>query len=175
MRILGICGSLRAQSSNLAALEAAARLAPPPLELVFYRGLAGLPHFNPDLDGEQPPEPVTALRQAIADAQAIVICSPEYARGVAGALKNALDWLVSSAEFPGKAVAVINASQRATEADAALRLTLQTMSANLVTAASITLPLLGRNLDADGIVADAELSGQLSQALQDLKQAISVP
>ncbi|MCF3947875.1 NAD(P)H-dependent oxidoreductase [Acidiphilium iwatense] len=92
------------------------------------------------------------------------MCSPEYARGVAGVMKNALDWLVSSLEFPGKPVAVINASQRATCADAHLKLTLATMSARLVEAASITLPLLGRNLDADGIVSDDALSAQLRTA-----------
>jgi NAD(P)H-dependent FMN reductase len=172
MRILGICGSLRAQSSNLAALEAAALLAPPPLEIVLYRGLAELPHFNPDLDGERPPEPVMSLRQAVAGAQALLICSPEYASGVAGVLKNALDWLVSCVEFPGKPVAVINASPRATHADAALRLTLETMAAHLIPEASITLPLLGRNLDARGIIADAALCGQLSSALQSLSRAL---
>ena len=149
------------------------RLAPPPLEIVLYRGLGELPPFNPDLDGERPPEPVVALRQAIAGAQALLISSPEYARGVSGVLKNVLDWLVSSFEFPGKPVAVINASQRATHADAALRLTLETMSANLIKEALITLPLLGRNLDADGIIADTELSGQLSAALQALSQALT--
>jgi chromate reductase len=102
-----------------------------------------------------------------------MISSPEYARGVAGSLKNALDWLVGSTEFPGKPVAVINVSPRASHADAALRLTLQTMSAEIIEDASITLPLLGRNLDAQGIVADAELSAQILSALQALKRAIA--
>jgi chromate reductase len=137
------------------------------------RGLADLPHFNPDLDGEKPPLSVIALREAIAGAQALMISSPEYARGVAGSLKNALDWLVGSTEFPGKPVAVINVSPRASHADAALRLTLQTMSAEIIEDASITLPLLGRNLDAQGIVADAELSAQILSALQALKRAIA--
>ncbi len=173
MRILALCGSLRAQSSNLSALQAARRLAPPPMEIVIFGGLADLPHFNPDIDTESLPEAVRALREAIGDAQGLLICSPEYARGVAGVMKNALDWLVSSFEFPGKPVAVINASQRATHADAALRLTLTTMSAELVEEASITLPLLGRGLDADGIVADPDLSARLSKALNTFAEATS--
>ena len=80
-----------------------------------------------------------------------------------------LDWLVGSAEFPDKPVAVINASQRSTHADASLRLILDTMSARLVTAASITLPLLGRGLDADGIIADPDLSARLRAALASLR------
>ncbi len=171
LRILAVSGSLRAASSNTAVLRAAARLTPPGVDLVLYDGLAALPFFDPDLDGEAPPAPVLRLRAEIGRCDALLVCSPEYARGVAGALKNALDWLVSSSEFPGKPVAVINASQRATHADASLRLILDTMSARLVAPASITLPLLGRGLDADGIVAEAELSASLRAALLALRDA----
>jgi chromate reductase, NAD(P)H dehydrogenase (quinone) len=172
MRILAISGSLRANSSNTAVLMAAARLAPRGTEIILYDGLAGLPHFNPDLDTDDPPAPVRALRRDIGQSDGLLISSPEYARGVPGALKNALDWLVSSREFPEKPTALVNASQRSTHADAQLRVTLTTMSARLIEAASITLPLLGRGLDADGIVADAELSAQLRAALDRFAEAI---
>ena len=171
MRILGISGSLRAASTNTAVLRAAVLLARTCDEVVLFRGLGTLPHFDPDRDGDDAPEPVRHLRRAIGDCDALVICSPEYARGVPGVLKNALDWLVASPEFPGKPVAVVNASQRATHADASLRLILETMSGRLVEPACITLPLLGRNLDADGIVADPQLSGALRAALHALADA----
>lgn len=173
MHVLAISGSLRVRSSNTAVLGAAARLAPAGMEIVPYHGLAGLPHFNPDLDNDDPPQAVRALRREIGRCHGLLISSPEYARGVAGAMKNALDWLVSSTEFPQKPVAVINASQRATHADAQLRLTLATMSARLVEAASITLPLLGRDLDAEGILGDAELSAQLRAALSRFADALA--
>ena len=127
---------------------------------------------NPDIDAEPHPAAVARLREAIGGADGLLICSPEYVRGVAGAMKNALDRLVSSFEFPGKPVAVVNASQRSTHADAAQKLTLVTMSARLVEDASMTLPLLGRNLDADGIVADRELSIELREALEVFAEAI---
>ena len=174
MRILAISGSLRSQSANTAVVRAAVKLAPPGTDIAIYEGLAALPHFNPDLDDDRPPAPVLALRRQIGLSQGLLICSPEYARGVAGTMKNALDWLVGSAEFPEMPVALVNASQRATSADAHLRLTLTTMSARLVETASITLPLLGRNLDADGIVADGVLSGQLRAALEEFARAIAV-
>ncbi len=167
-RILAISGSLRDASTNTAVVRAAARLARPGQVVVRYAGLGALPHFNPDLDGDAPPGPVLHLRHEIGRCDALLICSPEYARGVPGVLKNALDWLVASSEFPGKPVAVINASQRATHADASLRLTLETMSARVVAAASPTLPLLGRGLDADGIVADVDLSRAILRALDAL-------
>ncbi|PLP61163.1 FMN reductase [Mesorhizobium loti] len=175
MNILAICGSLRARSTNLAVLEAAKLLAPADMQITIFGGLAALPHFNPDLDTEDPPETVRSLREAIGRADGLIICSPEYARGVAGVTKNALDWLVSSFEFPAKPIAVINASQRSTHADAALRLTLETMSARLIKEASITMPLLGRGLDAAGIAADEELSTQLRQALAQVQHVVAAP
>jgi len=165
MRVLAISGSLRAQSSCTSLLQAAARLAPSGMEIVFYEGLAALPHFNPDLDTDRPPEPVRLLREEIGRCQGLLLSSPEYARGVAGSFKNALDWLVGSLEFPGKPVALLNASPRARQADAQLRLTLATMSARLSEKASVTVALPGRNLDAGEIVADADRSGLLRAAL----------
>jgi chromate reductase len=172
MRILAISGSLRANSSNTAVLRAMARLAPDGVDIALFDGLAGLPFFNPDLDGDQVPQPVAAFRALIGGADGIVISSPEYARGVAGVMKNALDWLVASLEFPNKPVALINTSARATHALAALTLTLETMSARLVREASITLPLLGTANDADSIAANAELADPLRNALDRYVRAI---
>jgi len=172
MRILAIAGSLRARSSNRTVLEAARLLAPVRIEIVLFDRLGELPLFNPDLDRDPPPPPVAHLRAAIGDADGLLICSPEYARGVSAVLKNALEWLVSSHEFPDKPVAVINASQRSSDADSQLRLILETMSARLIEPASITIPMLGRVLDAAGLVEDAMLGEALRQALIDFADAI---
>jgi len=101
-----------------------------------------------------------------------LISSPEYARGVAGVMKNALDWLVGSQEFPGKPVALINTSPRANHALASLTLTLETMSAQLVEEASITLPLLGTVNDAESIATNPELTAPLRSALEHFVGAI---
>jgi chromate reductase len=172
MKILAISGSLRAVSSNTAVLRAAARLAPAGVDITIYDGIACLPFFNPDIDGDQVPGAVAAFRGLIGDADGILISSPEYARGVAGVLKNALDWLVASFEFPNKPVALINTSPRATHALAALTLTLETMSAKLVGDASITLPLLGTANDEMSIVADNELAEPLRTAITRFAAAI---
>ena len=103
----------------MAALQAAQLLAPPEMTITIFDGLAKLPYFNPDMDDENPPDVVAAMRGAVGEADGLLICSPEYARGVAGVLKNGLDWLVGSLEFPNKPVAVINASPRSVHADAA--------------------------------------------------------
>ncbi len=103
MRLLAISGSLRATSSNAALVRAAARLAPDGVTIEIYDGLATLPHFSPDLDAEPPPAPVAALRAAVGRNDGLVIATPEYAHGMPGSLKNALDWLVSATEPIDKA------------------------------------------------------------------------
>lgn len=169
MRILGLCGSLRRVSSNAALLEAAARVAPAEIEVVRERAVAELPHFNPDLEGRESPV-VLAFRGRLREADAVIVSSPEYAHGVPGALKNALDWVVGSGELSGKPVALFNASPRASLAQAALAEILRTMDARVIDAAAVTLPLLGRNLTAEQIAADAEMAAVLRAALAELQR-----
>jgi chromate reductase, NAD(P)H dehydrogenase (quinone) len=171
VRLLAISGSLRASSSNSQLVDALVSLAPAGIEVDVYRGLDALPHFNLDLDGDAPPDAVADLRQRIGACDGLIICSPEYAHGVAGAMKNALDWLVPSVEFPGKPVALINAAPDAHYAQAHMRETLTVMSAQLVDTASIAVPLQGRGLSAQQIVGDADLAAALRAALSALATA----
>lgn len=172
--LLGISGSLRARSINTEVLRAAALVAPPSVRIALFGGLAELPHFNPDLeaDGAGLPAAVQALRARVAAADGLFICSPEYAHGVPGALKNALDWLVSGSEIPYKPIGLLNASPRSTHAQASLAETLRTMSTELVPGASIDLPLSGRRLDAAGIAADPALAQLLRRAVEALAGAV---
>lgn len=172
MRILAISGSLRAASSNSRLIAALKHLAPPGVELVIYDGLGDLPHFNPDLDGDVLPGPAE-LRRQIGLCDGLVICSPEYAHGVAGSMKNALDWLVPSLEFPETPVALINASPHAVHADAHMRETLALMNARLVEAASITIPLQGQPLTLDQLAAHPDLGPRIAAALTAFTTAIA--
>jgi chromate reductase, NAD(P)H dehydrogenase (quinone) len=97
-----------------------------------------------------------------------VICSPEYAHGVPGSLKNALDWLVSGVELSEKPVAVITATPFSTHALAQLIETLRTMNARVIADACVTLPAAARGLDVDGLTAHAVIAGLLRQALDAL-------
>jgi NAD(P)H-dependent FMN reductase len=165
IRLLAVCGSLRTASTNQALLEAAARLAPPGMIIDLFEGLAELPPFNPDIDSETPPPAVALWRGEIGISEGLLISSPEYARGVPGTLKNALDWLVSSEVFPGKPVALFNASERGVAMQASLRLILETMSARLVETAMLTVPLLGKQTDAAAIAADPHHARKIQVAL----------
>ena len=165
MNILAISGSLRHTSSNTRLLRALSQLAPAPITVMLYEGLGNIPPFNPDLDTEQVAASVTDFRAQLRAADAVVICSPEYAHGVSGVLKNALDWIVSSGEFMDKPVGLINASPRSTYAQAALTETLTVMMADVIPEASPAVPLAGRSLDEAGIIADPELAGLLRTVL----------
>ena len=129
-RIVALSGSLRAVSINTALLREIAARAPEwfAVDLV---PLGGLPLFNPDLESELP-EAVASFRADVCAADALIIASPEYAHGVSGVLKNALDWLVGCEDFAGKPVLVLNTAPRAHHAVAALRETLSTMAAWLI-------------------------------------------
>ena len=167
MNVLAICGSLRAASINAALLRAAARLSPPEMRVRPLSGIGELPLFNPDLEHHRP-VPVATYQAEVTSADALLIASPEYAHGVTGTIKNALDWLVSFEPFADKAVAVLNTSPRAHHADDALRETLKTMSAVVVEQASITVPLLGAHLTEDGMVEDPTISRTIRGALEAL-------
>lgn len=175
VRVLGISGSLRSASSNSALVRAAVRLAPVGVEVSIYRELADIPPFNPDLDTEPVPAPVFRFRAVLQASDAILISSPEYAHGVSGVLKNALDWLVGSGELMDKPIAVINASARATHAHASLCETLATMSGRVIEDASITIPLAGTAVDADGNLSDTDLSASLTSAIKALAHAARTP
>src|SRR5207248_10742882 len=108
MRILAISGSLRTGSSNTILLRAAVALAPAAFEVGVYEGLATLPHLNPDLDNEAAPPPVVDFRSQLQDSDGVLISSPEHAHGDAGALNDALDWVVASAEVHDKPVALVH-------------------------------------------------------------------
>ena len=170
IHILGISGSLRAKSSNTTLLRAAANLASSrDMSITVYGALGELPHFNPDLEGTEPPS-VIKFRDELQNCDGVLISSPEYAHGVPGVLKNALDWIVGSGELVDKPVALLNASPRSTYAQASLRET-TVMSGQLVEEASVTVPLLGKNMNETDIVSDQDMSSILGVSLEAFANA----
>lgn len=167
MRIFALCGSLRAKSTNLSLLTAARELAGESFHI--YRDLGGLPHYNADVEEAGIPDRVAALRRYVQDASVVLISSPEYARGVPGSLKNALDWLVGGPEFYAKPYALWSASDRAVNVDAALRLTLDTMSGRRCEAGCVTLPLLGKRPTPAEILAHPAHRRAIESALAALR------
>jgi NAD(P)H-dependent FMN reductase len=171
-RVLAISGSLRAQSSNTDALRAAAMVGAPSIEVTLFEGVGSLPHFNPDLDlaGSDVPDAVHRFRTQIGFADGLLISSPEYAHGVPGSLKNALDWLVSAPEMLYKPVVLLNISVRATYAYASLAETLRTMSTMLVETEPIDLPPPGKRRDPASIAATPEFATRVQKDFDALSE-----
>jgi chromate reductase, NAD(P)H dehydrogenase (quinone) len=129
VNILAISGSLQSGSSNVALLDALQRLQRNDVEVTRYPSLGDLPHFNPDLQDRPGADPVGTFRAAVQAADGLLIATPEYAHGMPGVLKNALDWLVGTGELYGKAVVVLSAAPSETRAGNARAWTEQTLRA----------------------------------------------
>jgi len=172
IKLLALCGSLRKASLNAMLLRAMQRIAPDDITIDIYPSLGNLPLFNPDIEHTDPGS-VIALRDSIIGADGLIIASPEYARGVSGVMKNALDWMVGNESFVNKPVMLLNASPRAHHALDSLRLTLQTMSAVVVDEAYVAVQVLGAKLVEDDIVNNAEMGNTVISALQAFKSVIN--
>ncbi|MES2375805.1 MAG: NADPH-dependent FMN reductase [Bacteroidota bacterium] len=151
-KILAISGSLRQGSSNHAILTYLGSIVPADIEYTIYNDLALIPAFDPGLDTDTPPTSVVALRQLLTDADGLIICTPEYAFGVPGSLKNMLDWLVSSSTLVDKPVALITASLGGEHAHASLLLTLGALSARLSDDTSLLIQFVRSKVGADGTI-----------------------
>jgi chromate reductase len=164
IKILAIVGSLRATSSNHMVVNHLARLVPNEIDFQIYDGMGKLPLFD---DSETTPPAVQSLRDQLQAADAILICTPEYAFGVPGALKNALDWTVSSGELVNKPVALITASTGGDKAHAALLNILEALSARVATDARLLISFIRAKLK-NGEVSDADTLRALKAVLTAL-------
>jgi chromate reductase len=170
IKILAISGSLRSASSNTCVLRAIANMAPQNIAITIYDGLDSLPFFSPERDIENAHSSVTDLRKQIQNSHAVIVCTPEYAFGVPGALKNALDWTVSSGDFSRKPLALISASPLATGADkahTALLLTFKALDAITNEATKLIIPTIYKKLDGNRIT-DEETKQKLSDLIYGL-------
>jgi chromate reductase, NAD(P)H dehydrogenase (quinone) len=170
MKVLLISGSTRAGSTNTAALATAAALAPREVTTVLYRGLATLPAFNPDHDGELVPEPVAELRREIRGMDAVLFCTPEYAGTLPGSLKNLLDWTVGGGELYEKPVAWINvaAANRGHGAHETLATVLGYVGAAVIEPACRHISVDRSAIDSDGMVTDPRFRTAIAEVWDDL-------
>ena len=175
MDLLAISGSLRLDSSNTALLRAIMALAPADLRVTLYADLAGLPPFDPGLEPEAAPDPVQAFRDQVRAADGVIICTPEYAHGMPGILKNALEWTVASGEFVDKPVAALSSSPTTSGGEKALAWLTQTlavMSAHIVQDVSKPIPFGRSRVRSDGEIVDPALALTLQSVLDGLASAV---
>lgn len=156
--VLAISGSVRANSTNLALLQAIQRYAPDEINIDLYSSLDTLPIFSPDLEEPHRPENAMQLIDLINSADGLIISSPEYVRAIPGGLKNAIDWLVSDQAIINKPIALVHASHRGDDMLASLRLVLSTVSSAFQQDIFLHLPLMSMSTD--------EISNHLAENTQ---------
>lgn len=179
MRILGIAGSVRRGSHNRRLLRAAGDMLPPGVDFVEWEGLAGLPIFDEDLETTPPPA-VADFLDAVAEADGLLIATPEYNASVPGGLKNALDW--ASRPFPDsvlreKPSAVIGASTGlfgAVWAQAEVRKALKASGAHVLES-ELPVGMADSAFTTDDTLADGELAARLDDVLGDLLREVGSP
>ena len=173
MKILGIAGSLREGSYNRSLLRAARELLPADVELAEF-DIRGLPFYDGDVEAAGDPEPVVALKDAIREADALLIATPEYNRGVPGALKNAVDWASRpplSSPLTGKPVAIIGASTGrggTARAQEHLRSALEFSRAEVLEQPELLVPEAYLHFDQHGELADEGIRAELAELLDTL-------
>ncbi len=136
-----------------------------------YPDVAALPHFNPDHDQEPLPPAVATLRAAIASADAVVFCTPEYAGTLPGSFKNLLDWTVGGTEISDKPVAWVKVAadaRRGEGAHAALATVLGYVQARVIDDACRHIPIARDTVSANGILTDPATRTAIAQTLHDL-------
>jgi chromate reductase len=172
MRVLGISGSVRRGSHNTTLLQAAARLLPSGVELVEFNRLKEIPVYDND-EEHLPPAAVEELKAAIADADAVLIATPEYNHSIPGGLKNALDWVsrpIDTTPLKGKPAAVVGASTGlfgAVWAQAEVRKVLGAIGSRVVDE-ELPVGLADEAFAADGTLADSDLEATFEEILDEL-------
>lgn len=170
-KIIAIPGSLRQDSVNLNLIRSIAQLYLDKLDITIFEGLSDIPHFNPDLDNENPPENVSNFRRQLKHADGILICTPEYAMGVPGTLKNAIDWTVSSMEFSHKPVALITASTAGQKAHQSLINTLTIIEVDISSGSHLLISHAKSKVKGDKII-DPETLEQIKKLMESLINSI---
>lgn len=171
--LLALSGSLRTDSANATILRALAAQVPAGVQFVFYENLAAIPPFAPAPDETEPPAAVTDLRRQVAAADGVIVCTPEYAFGIPGALKNALDWTVGTGEFLGKPMGLITASLVGDKAHQALAWVFEALGANVVPGATLLISGVRTKVGA-ARVTDSATRQALDAVLRALLAAIPV-
>jgi NAD(P)H-dependent FMN reductase len=172
LKILAISGSTRQASSNLLLIKEIEILSSELFEIEVYDKLALLPHFNPDDDNELAPQVIVDFRNTLRNAEGILICSPEYAMGVPGSLKNAIDWTVSSMEFSKKPVALITAGSVGEKAHSSLLGTLLIIEAKLSQHTQLVISSVKSKVK-DGKIIDEETLTNVLKLINGLHDLIT--
>jgi chromate reductase len=160
-KVIAIPGSTRKNSSNHGLIKAIADLSGDELDIIVYEGISTLPQFNPDKDNENVAVEVADFRHQLDNADGIIICTPEYAHGVPGTLKNAIDWTISSSQFPHKPTMLITASTDGSYGHKALLETLKIIEAKNIDKHEMVIRFVKTKINNENKIIDEETLAQV--------------
>jgi chromate reductase len=169
IKILGISGSLREGSSATAVLKIVSRLVPAYVDFKIYTGVGEIPAFD---DSKEIPFPVAGFIKQIEEAEGVFFCIPEYAFGVPGALKNALDWTVATTAFSNKRVALITAASQGEKAHAALLNTLSALGTKMNEDSSLVISFIRSKLNEKNEIKDTNTLDAVKKAVTSFIEGI---
>lgn len=172
-KIIGLLGSTRASSTNLQILNVVGKMLPGSCDFEIFKGIDRLPHFNPDNDNGKLDENVKQFRDMLDQADAIIICTPEYVFSLPGSLKNAIEWLVSTTILSHKPGALITASTSGEKAHEALHLVMKTLELNIPDRASLLIQAPKTKLTHNGEIHDAKTLEALRELIDVLVAEIN--
>jgi chromate reductase, NAD(P)H dehydrogenase (quinone) len=171
-KIIALLGSTRKNSTNLNLIKAIVDLSKEKFDFTIFEGLTEIPHFNPDLDSAYPPKQVVDFRKQLKEANGILICTPEYAMGVPGTLKNAIDWTVSSMEFSHKPTALITASSQGEKAHTSLLETLEVIEADITDETQLLVSFAKTKVSQDAKITDQKTLKEVNLLMEAFEKRI---
>ena len=171
--ILAIIGSASSNSANLKLVEKIASLTSDDFNLVIYNDLKTLPHFDPELSANNPPNEILEFRQSIELADGIIICTPEYIFSIPSGLKNAIEWCIATTIFSNKPCGLITASASGEKGHEMLQLIMKTVMANYSDKTSLLIQGIKGKFDREGKLIDTEVKNKLENFIDAFTKLIN--
>jgi NAD(P)H-dependent FMN reductase len=171
-KIFAIIGSASEESANLRLVEWIANMARPDLELNIFNRLADLPHFNPELSLNGAPQAIVDFRTSVAEADGVLICTPEYVFSIPSGLKNAIEWCVATTAFSDKPVGLITASASGIKGHEELKLVMKTIQAHFSEDTTLLIQGIKSKVDTGGNINDEQTKKQLERFIASFKVAL---
>lgn len=175
LNILGINGSASKNSSNLAILKIIAEIGEKEFDLTILDDLAELPHFRTELTTENIPEQIIELRNQIANADGIIISTPEYVFSIPSGLKNLIEWCVSETVFSDKVVGLITASANGEKGHQELKLIMKTVQAHFTDETTLLIQGIKGKLNSNGQILDSKTRTELENFVEPFSKTIGKP
>jgi len=157
-----IIGSASRDSANQKLVESFGNLSKDAFNLTIYNDLKSLPHFDPELSTDNPPQQIIEFRNAIDKADGVLICTPEYVFSIPSGLKNALEWCVSTTVFSDKPVGIITASLDGQKGHQELQLIMKTMMAKFTEETALLIRGIKGKINEKGKITDSKTLDDLT-------------